>query len=52
MPEAELVLRTRTSVNSGVVEMVVWKVPVPVPPSTHAFKYRLVFVRDDRRVVG
>lgn len=32
--------------------MVVWRVPKPVPPSGHSFKYRLVFVRDGKRVVG
>ena len=32
--------------------MVVWKVPQPVPPSEHAFKYRLVFIRQEHRVVG
>lgn len=32
--------------------MVVWRVLVPVPPSQHAFKYRLVFVRDGKRIVG
>ena len=52
MPEAELVLRTRNHVNAGVVEMVVWKVPSPVPPSAHPFKYRLVFLRDGKRLVG
>jgi len=52
MPEAELVLRTRSQFEGGVVEMVVWKVPAPVPPSSHPFKYRLVFVRDGQRLVG
>lgn len=52
MPKAELVLRTRNAYSGGVVEMVVWKVPLPVPPSTHPFKYRLVFVRDGLRLVG
>ena len=32
--------------------MVVWKVPSPVPPSTHGFRYRLVFVRANQRLVG
>ena len=32
--------------------MLVWKVPSPVPPSTHWFKYRLVFVRANQRLVG
>ena len=45
-------LRTRTQVHGGVVEMVVWRVPRPVPPSAHGFKYRLVFVREGQRLVG
>lgn len=32
--------------------MVVWRVPAPVPPSQHTFKYRLVFVRAGQRIVG
>ncbi len=32
--------------------MVVWQVPKPVPPSEHAFKYRLVFIRENKRLVG
>jgi len=52
MPQARLLLRTRTSVHGGVVEMTVWSVPLPVPPSEHAFKYRLAFVRGGQRLVG
>ncbi len=52
MPEAELILRSRNHFKTGVVEMVVWKVPAPVPPSAHPFKYRLVFLRDGKRLVG
>lgn len=32
--------------------MVVWKVPNPVEPTTHGFKYRLVYIKDKVRVVG
>jgi hypothetical protein len=52
MAKARLLLRTRTSVHGGVVEMTVWSVPLPVPTSEHAFKYRLVFVRGGQRLVG
>ncbi len=31
--------------------MVIWAVPKSVPPSSHTFKYRLVFVRDGQRIV-
>ena len=27
----------------GFIEAVIWQVPEPVPPSEHAFKYRLVY---------
>jgi hypothetical protein len=26
------------------IEVVVWSIPAPVPPSTHKFKYRLAYV--------
>ncbi len=34
------------------IEAVVWRVPEPVPPSEHAFKYRLVWIVGGQRVVG
>ena len=38
--------------DSGVMEMVVWKVPHSVPPSEHGYKYRAVYVKDGVRIVG
>lgn len=32
--------------------MVIWRLPGPVPPCTHPYKYRMVFVKDGRRIVG
>jgi hypothetical protein len=52
MADATLVLHTKTAVHQGVVEMVIWAVEQPVPPSSHRFKYRLVFVRQGQRLVG
>jgi len=49
---ADLFYREKRSYAKGIVEMVVWRVPEPVPPSEHPFKYRLVFVRDGKRLVG
>jgi len=50
---AVLITRTKRQLpNGGIVEMVIWQVPVPVPPTTHGFKYRLVYIVDGRRAVG
>jgi len=38
--------------TGGIIQMTVWSVPEPVPPSTHGFKYRLVYARNGRRLVG
>jgi hypothetical protein len=51
--KAELITRFRDIADDGTgLEMVVWRVPDPVPPSGHRFKYRLVYVESGRRVVG
>ena len=52
MAQAQLLLKTRNAHGLGFVEMTVWQVPKPVPPSEHPFKYSLVFIRDNQRVVG
>ena len=44
--------RTREQVGDGIIEIVIWHVPQPVPPSEHPYKYRLVYVVDGERVVG
>jgi hypothetical protein len=49
---AKLLYREKRTYSGGIVEMVVWRVPDPVPPSEHPFKYRLVFVSDGKRLVG
>jgi len=51
-PNAKLLYREKRTYVDGIIEMVVWQVPVPVSPSEHPFKYRLVFVRDGKRLVG
>jgi len=50
--KASLIYRTRLRYLDGMIEAVVWQVPQPVPPSTHPYKYRLVYVVDGVRVVG
>ena len=38
--------------DGGIVEMVIWKVPQPVPPTTHGLKYRLFYGLGGVRIVG
>ncbi|MCK2095201.1 toxin-antitoxin system TumE family protein [Thauera aromatica] len=50
--KATPVLKTKERYGGGTVEIVIWRVPQPVPPSEHPYKYRLVYVVGGRRVVG
>ena len=38
--------------EGGVIEVVVWRVPEPLPPSEHGFKYRAAYAVGGVRVVG
>jgi len=51
---AELIIaEVRTVFDDGsFTEVVVWRVPEPVPPSKHAFKYSLVYIVEGVRVLG
>ncbi|MDO8349848.1 MAG: DUF6516 family protein [Gallionella sp.] len=50
--DAELVQRSKRQYADGLVEIVIWRVPIPIEPSLHRFKYRLVYVVAGVRVVG
>jgi hypothetical protein len=51
--KAELLLRQRLEYDDGaIVEMVLWRVPSPVPPSAHGLKYSLFYGRPGVREVG
>ncbi|ANN79529.1 toxin-antitoxin system TumE family protein [Bordetella flabilis] len=50
--KAELIHQFKSVGEDGIIEMIVWKLPSPVPPSEHLYKYRLVYIADDTRVVG
>ena len=42
--KATLLVRTREILDDGsIVEIVVWELPEPLPPSGHHFKYRLFY---------
>lgn len=50
---AELLLRQRIDYDDGaIVEMVLWRVPRPVRPSTHGLKYSLFYGRPGLREIG
>jgi hypothetical protein len=45
-PKAVLLLRRRVVLDEDAfADLVLWRVPRPVPGCTHAYKYRLAYVR-------
>ena len=50
---AKLITRFKNiTPDGGVIELVVWRVPTPGPPTEHGFKYRAVYTKDGVRIVG
>ncbi len=53
MTKAKLIFKDRYTFDNGdIVEMTIWQVPQPVPPSEHEFKYSLFYGRKGQRIVG
>jgi hypothetical protein len=51
--KAEMLFHQRVDYDDGaIVEMVIWRVPLPVPPSTRGLKYSLFYGRPGVRMVG
>ncbi len=51
--KATLIQSDKVIFDDGAIrEIVIWLVPSPVPPSTHQFKYSLVYVMNGARVIG
>ena len=50
--KATLIHQFKQAYRRGRREGVRWKVPEPVPPTQHGYKYRLVYVVDGARIVG
>jgi hypothetical protein len=50
--KATELFRTKEVYGVGFVEIVIWQVSEPVPPSEHPYKYRLVYVVEGKRIVG
>src|SRR5512139_1672058 len=51
MKALALVRRRVVVAADAFVEVVIWQVPEPVPPSTHLFKYSLAYVVEQRCVL-
>jgi len=51
--KAELLFHQRIDFDDGaIVEMVIWRVPSAVPPTSHGLKYSLCYGRPGGRDVG
>lgn len=42
----------RTEVDGSIIEMTIWRLSAPVPPSSHFLKYSLFYGRPGERLVG
>jgi hypothetical protein len=50
---AQLITRFKNVMpNGAILEAAIWKVPRPVPPTDHGYKYSAVYVVDGIRIVG
>lgn len=50
---AEIVVADKIIFDDGAIqEIVVWRVPLPIPPTTHGFKYRLFYGFPGQRLVA
>lgn len=50
---AQLITRFKdVTADGAILEVVIWKVPKPVPPTDHGYKYSAVYVVDGVRIVG
>jgi len=52
MKAEKLMHEKRVLSDGAIVEMLVWKLPHPVPGSEHFYKYRLFFGRKGERIFG
>ena len=50
---AELIVSDKVIFDDGAIQQIVlWRVPTPVPPSDHGFKYSLFYGLPGRRLIG
>ena len=49
---ARLLYHKKQEYRGGIVEMVIWQLPDTDPERPHGLKYRLVYAKGRRRIVG
>lgn len=49
---ATKVIHIKEAYSAGFIEVVIWKIPEPLPPSEHKYKYGLVYIVESKRIVG
>lgn len=52
MPAVPLISTKRVLEDGAILQVVVWWLPRPVPPSSHRYKYSLFYGRQGERIVG
>ncbi len=52
MPATLITRFKNVNPDGSILELVVWRVPTPVPPTEHGFKYRAVYTVEGVRIVG
>jgi hypothetical protein len=51
--KAQLIIRDKFLFEDGYFyEVVIWKTPSNVPPTTHGYKYRLFYGKNGERIIG
>ena len=49
---ARLLYHKKQEYRGGIVEMMIWQLPASDEERPHGLKYRLVYVKEGRRIVG
>ncbi len=52
MPATLITRFKNVNPDGSILELGVWRVPTPVPPTEHGFKYRAVYTVEGVRIIG
>jgi hypothetical protein len=50
--QAQKLFHKKQLFHGGIIEMVIWRLPMEDSERPHGLKYRLVYVKDGKRLVG